>query len=174
MRQRGERPERSQGSVLMGWALPVLLVVGITLNGLRLRQRASELRTLPPAPLDDAPDAATFAALVADTVILDNATAASAAAFGRERSVDLVDLVPADLPAQQALDFVRMVDPVAWRTDPFGSGKGAGHAVVATSDLLRGLPSPLPMGWRRPPSSSRGRGSSSSPYARPTSRWPRR
>ena len=114
-------------------ALPMLLVVGIVLNGLRLRQRVSQLHTLPEP--DGAPDA-DFGALVADAVTLDDATAASAATFGRAGSIELVELVPANLWTTPALDFVRAVDPVAWRTDPFASGRGAGQAVMATNRLL--------------------------------------
>ena len=44
--------------------------------------------------------------------------------------------MPANLSTTAALDFVRTVDPVAWRTDPFASGRGAGQAVMATNRLL--------------------------------------
>ena len=114
-------------------ALPVLLVVGIVLNGLRLRRRVSQLHTLPEP--DGEPDAE-LGALVAETVTLDDATAASAATFARAGLIELVELVPADLCTAPALDLVRLVDPVAWRADPFASGHGAGQAVMATNRLL--------------------------------------
>jgi SAM-dependent methyltransferase len=73
---------------------------------------------------------------VAETVALDNATAASAAAWARQGSLELVDIVPANLRTVPALDFLRTVDPAAWRTDVLAPGRGGGQAMVASRQLL--------------------------------------
>lgn len=60
----------------------------------------------------------------------------AAVGHAREKGLDVLDLVPADLPAERALDLARTLEPRTYRTDPLAVGRGAGFATVVAGDLL--------------------------------------
>ena len=69
-------------------------------------------------------------------VAVDDATVAAAVRHARERRLDVVDLVPGDLPAGTLQALVAQVDPATFRADRLALGRGVGHALVVRDDLL--------------------------------------
>jgi SAM-dependent methyltransferase len=126
---------------MIAWILTLLVVIGLIVNGLRLRTRVpGALPAAEPAPEPlTAPGPATdeqAAWITARGTTLDDAARRDAAAFARAGHLTLVDLVPADLPLTAARDLVRQVDPRAYRTNVLSAGSSAGVAVLADQALL--------------------------------------
>lgn len=114
--------------------LPVLTTTGLVVNGMRLRDRLSGLRRVRPA---DPREAAGEYALVAATgVELSPQVQSAAVEFARRNHLQVLDLVPVDLPVGRALDFARSVDTRTYTTEPAVPGSGAGHATVVTHGVL--------------------------------------
>lgn len=106
--------------------------IGTLLNGLRLRQRLSQLGRLDavPDPDDPAPGDDDFVVLCLRGVEVDPSTRAAAVRFARREALDVVDLIPPDLAVDEALDLARAVDTTTYRSTPLIPGRGARHAVV--------------------------------------------
>ncbi|MFI0350518.1 methyltransferase domain-containing protein [Actinomadura sp. 9N407] len=132
-----------------GWlsALPLLVGTGLVLNALRLRHRLSALPRVSPAeraePLRWAADSreaegpyGPYAMLTAANAVLSGQARRAALAHAREHDLQVLDLIPADLPVERALDLARHVDPRTYRLDPLALGRGAGFATVVASGLL--------------------------------------
>lgn len=105
-------------------------------NGVRLRNRLMALPTLgadnhdvTAVPLPD------VVFLVAAEVDLDERTAAAAVEHMARHSLSALDVIPADLPMVRALDVVRMVNPVTFRSKPLEVGRGAGQVLCVTTEL---------------------------------------
>ncbi|MFC7450889.1 class I SAM-dependent methyltransferase [Rhodococcus daqingensis] len=113
--------------------LPLLIAGGLMCNGWRLRRRLSALRTLAPA---DAPAGGWVRFVTAEGVTLADAVQRSAAAHARTRGLAVLDLVPADLPVEAALDLARVVDPATYRTERLCVGRGAAHALAVQPTVL--------------------------------------
>jgi SAM-dependent methyltransferase len=111
--------------------LPLLLLAGLVLNGMRLRSRISPLRVLPPSSAG--PGAALL--LVAEGVSVDPATRAGAEAYAAAEGLDVLDLVPRGLSAIRALDLARMTDARQYRAARLAPGRGAAHALLASADV---------------------------------------
>jgi SAM-dependent methyltransferase len=107
-------------------------------NGARLRGRLKGLASLAPA---DGPVDPTHHFLVAEGVVLDEATRRAASAHARMTGVAVLDLVPGDLTVERTLDLARMVDPLATRDDPLAIGRSAGHATLVDDDVMRRMSS---------------------------------
>jgi SAM-dependent methyltransferase len=112
-----------------------IVIIGLIINGLRLRARVPH--PLPPAPppgtpaWDDPPAAREWAWLTARGMTLDTATRRAAAALAGSEELDLLELIPADLPVTTARDLLRRVDPQAYHGDRLALGYGAGTVVMA-------------------------------------------
>ncbi len=104
----------------------ILIAAVVVMDALRMRSRAGKLAVLAPS---DEP--ATHVAL--GTV--HDSTLRAASAYMRANNVDMLDIVPRDLPALGALSLVQLVDPAAYRIDRLGAGRTAGHALVISEDL---------------------------------------
>ncbi len=102
-------------------------------DALRLRGRHAALRRLPPSdePVDPA-----HRFLVAPGVELDDATRRAASAFARAEGLEVVDLVPGDLPAGRLLGLLQLVDPARFRKDRLAKGRTAGHAILVHEAVL--------------------------------------
>ncbi len=109
--------------------------MGTVLNGLRLRQRLSGLTPLARHPTPDSGAADDFVMVTLPGVAVDAATRRAAAAFADAEGLDVVDLVPGDLPRDQALDLARVLDTTTFRSAPLAPGLGALHAVAVRRDL---------------------------------------
>ncbi|WP_235017888.1 class I SAM-dependent methyltransferase [Thermomonospora echinospora] len=111
-----------------------LVAAGVLGNALRLRHRVTGLRRLPPGRTVHVLDG--YTTLTAEDAAVPDHVLRAAADHARQDGLGMLDLVPADLPVDQALDLVRHVDPRAYRKDRFGLGRGAGYAVLVDSDAL--------------------------------------
>jgi SAM-dependent methyltransferase len=110
-----------------------LIVIGLVLNGLRLRVRVPPALAPGPGPPDDA----NFTWIISQGTSLDDETRQAALAYARGGNLDLVDVVPADLPVTAARDLVRAVDARAMRSGRLAPGGSAGAAVLADAALLK-------------------------------------
>ncbi|MWK37632.1 methyltransferase domain-containing protein [Actinomadura sp. J1-007] len=128
-------------------ALPVLVTAGVALHAFRLRRRLAPLRRVDVAgrggePLCwDGTRAAgggdePYGLITVDGAVLSGPARRAAAAYARERGLQVLDLVPADLPVDRAFDLARTVDAAAYRTDPVARGRGAGFATIVDVGLL--------------------------------------
>jgi len=64
-------------------------------------------------------------------------TTESAAAWASEQNLEVLDLVPSDLGALEALGLLQTVDPATYRRSPFAVGRTAGHALLVKPDVLQ-------------------------------------
>ncbi len=112
--------------------LTVLVVAGLVVNGLRLRGR------IPPALPDSGagPDGDDWAWITARDTRPDEATRAAAVAYAAAEGLDMLDLVPADLPVTAARDLLRAVDPRQYRASRLALGRSAGAAALVASPVL--------------------------------------
>jgi SAM-dependent methyltransferase len=112
-----------------------LVSVGITANALRLRRKAVQLQ---PLPNDSSPDSAPSYDLVTGEGVEVPPTVRDAAADYAERNaLGILDLVPEDLPVEQALDLLRFLNLDTYRNSPLAMGRGAGHTILADAELLK-------------------------------------
>jgi len=109
------------------WALAAAHVA----EAVVLRRRARALRALP-APSGPAEG---IVVAVVDGVVVDAATRAAAAGVLAAGELDVVDLVPADLPTGRALRWLRRVHPGRQRDDPLYTPGGAHEAVAVRAGL---------------------------------------
>jgi SAM-dependent methyltransferase len=105
------------------WALDVL----------RLRNRVGRLHVLEPTEDAASPE---HKIITAPGIVVDELTRRAASAWAREENLDVVDLVPADLPVSRALLFAGGVDPFMFRNDRFTRGRSAGYAMLVNADVL--------------------------------------
>jgi SAM-dependent methyltransferase len=110
-----------------------LLTLLLLADTLRMRGRLSALAVLRDS---DAPVSPEHRFIVAPGVTLDDATKRAASAWARESGLDLVDVVPVDLPAVRAMSLVQIVDPLRYRRDRLAAGRTAGHAMLVSTDVI--------------------------------------
>jgi SAM-dependent methyltransferase len=120
-------------SLYLGYLLPLVLALGIGLNGLRLRGRLRGVGVLEPA---EAPADPRHRFVTAAGVELDEATRRAASAFAAREGLEVVDLIPADLPAYPVLDLARLVEVAAFRHDRLAVGRSARHAMLVDASVL--------------------------------------
>ncbi len=121
--------------------LTTLVITGLAGEALWLRVRvpsaihaansASDKSAAGPNSVERNP-ADEWAWLTVRGAVLDDATRSAAIDYAGAEGLDLLDLVPADLPATPARDMLRAVDPRAYRADRLARGRSAGTAVCAT------------------------------------------
>ena len=108
--------------------ITAVVVVGLIANGLRLRARVPPALPAPPAPPAGSDGDWTWITSRATTV--DETTAAAAEAYASAEGLDMLDVVPADLPSTAARDLLRAVDPGKYRTNRLAIGRSSGTAVL--------------------------------------------
>lgn len=118
----------------MIWLLVALSAL-LFLDTLKMRARLSALPVLRDAGAA-APDAPAFHVVKAPGVTVDARTRDAAIAFARAEGLDVVDLVPRDLPAIRAMTLAQLVDPRRYRRDRLAPGRTAGHALVLSDDVI--------------------------------------
>jgi SAM-dependent methyltransferase len=111
-----------------------VVTAGLVADALWRRNRAAGLRSLPPSaePLADTHRFVTVAG-----VELDEATKRAAVAYARSEGLDVLGLVPEGLDSLRAMELVRRLDPVSYRTARLAEGEGGGHALVVSADVAR-------------------------------------
>lgn len=115
----------------MIWILVPLIVLMVLDIG-RMRGR---LGSLPVLPASDEPASAEHRFVCGPGVTLDDATRRAASAWARAEQLDVVDLVPRDLPTIGALSLAQLVDPAKLRRDRFAIGRTAGHALLVSTGV---------------------------------------
>jgi hypothetical protein len=114
------------------WWAPILVVIGLLGNGVRLRGRLRRLDTLPASGRPVDPD---HLFLCAAGVQLTEAAKRSASYHASRERLDVLDLVPADLTIERALDVARMVDTRTYRSDRLAPGRGAFQALLVRAEV---------------------------------------
>jgi SAM-dependent methyltransferase len=123
------------------WALAAIHVA----EAIMLRRRRRQLASLPhDVPDDTAPGLAAKVDVVAVAgATVDQITVAAARRELEATGAQVVDLVPADLPAERALRLLRRLEPDRLGADPFYSPGGAHEAVAldpSVADRMAGGP----------------------------------
>lgn len=118
------------GSLL--WWAPILVVAGLLVNGVRLRGRLRRLDTLPASGRPVDPD---HLFICAAGVQLTKAARRAASYHAARERLDVLDLVPADLTIERALDVARMVDTRTYRNDRLAPGRGAFQALLVRAEV---------------------------------------
>ncbi|EFC79659.1 class I SAM-dependent methyltransferase [Frankia sp. EUN1f] len=113
--------------------VPVLVCVGLVVNGIRLRGR---LRRLDTAVASGRPVDPAHVFLVAEGVRLSEAACRAASNHARRERLLVLDLIPGDLTVERALDVARMVDTRTYRADRTAAGRGAFQAILVHRGLL--------------------------------------
>src|SRR5262245_60471190 len=108
------------------------LIALIVLHALGQRARLASLVELPPS--DAAPSPAHRFGC-APGVTLDDATRRAASAWATREGLDVVDLVPAALPALRATGFAQLADPARIRRERFAPGRTFGHAMLVSTEV---------------------------------------
>ncbi|XVQ08968.1 methyltransferase domain-containing protein [Spirillospora sp. CA-255316] len=140
--------------------LPLAVGAGVLVNAVRLRRRIICLSRVSPAvrdaPLCWAADGreaegpyGPYELLTAEKAVLSGQARRAALAHARAHDLQVLDLIPSDLPVERALDLARGFDPRKYRVDPLAVGCGAGFATVVAADVLgraRLNPGPLEPG----------------------------
>jgi SAM-dependent methyltransferase len=129
-----------------------LTAAGLGLAGLRYRARLAALPTVPRTPTGpgaddgdrgDAHDAddglGRFVLVAVEGARFAPGAARDAVAHAEREGLDALDLVPADLDAERAIEMARLVDPAAFRAHRLAPGRGANQAVLVDRDLLARL-----------------------------------
>ena len=117
----------------MIWVIGLLIGIFV-LDGLRMRARLSRLGTIPVATDPDEP---TGHFITAPGVHLDDTARLSASAYARERGLDVLDLVPGDLPTTRALALAQLTDTGAYRANRLAAGRTASHALLVSADVVK-------------------------------------
>ncbi|HMC09043.1 MAG TPA: class I SAM-dependent methyltransferase, partial [Actinomycetota bacterium] len=117
----------------LAW-IPVLALVWFVISGLRLRARARRLPVVVGTAAGGAEAPRQW--LLAEGLAVDEATRSAVAAYADRAGLDVLDLVPADLPFDAAFDLVHLVDARSYTRNRLAAGRGGGQAVVATPDVL--------------------------------------
>ena len=77
-----------------------------------------------------------YACLRASGIVVDEPTLHAASRYARAHGLDVLDLVPADLGTEQALDLLRQIDPSTYTANPLTPGRGPGQATLVHRSVL--------------------------------------
>jgi SAM-dependent methyltransferase len=125
VRARPRRPVRA--------AVGPVLAAGAAGYAVLLRRRLAAFPVLEPT---DEPAAVGHRLITAAGVTVDDATWRAASRHARRHGLEVLDLVPADLPVEPLLALAWRVVPPTFRDDPLATGFGADHALLVTDDVL--------------------------------------
>ena len=115
----------------MRWLWPTL-TAAVVLDGLNLRKRVESLDVLADSADQVAPG---HRFVTAAGVTVDEATARAASAHALREGLDVVDLVPADLPVERLLAVMRFIDPATFRAKAIANGVGALQAMLVSLEV---------------------------------------
>jgi SAM-dependent methyltransferase len=119
----------------MIWIAGILIGLFV-LDALRMRARISGLPVLGASRASaDAGAEADSKLLTAPGVELDDATRIAVRAHAAERGLDVIDIIPGDLPTTRALAFAQLVDIPSYRRNRLAPGRTASHAVLVSRDV---------------------------------------
>jgi hypothetical protein len=120
----------------------VLLAAFFVADAWRLRARARSLALTTDddvasanAPNTESADLE-YGCVQASGVDLDEQTLYDASRYARTNGLDVLDLVPADLATENALNLLRQVDPSTYTPNPLAPGRGPGQATLVHRTVL--------------------------------------
>jgi hypothetical protein len=119
----------------MTWVL-ALLGLWFVARAVRLRRRVSALRVLPEAPTTAAPASGNFVWFTAPGLEVDARTRRDAETYAHLEGLEVLDLIPRDLPTRFALILPHFVDPRRYRNAQMSSGSTSFHAILASRDAV--------------------------------------
>jgi SAM-dependent methyltransferase len=127
----------------MSWAIVWWVLTGIFLiSTLRLRAHAAHLRHV---PAEGAPAVAgRWVWVTAEGVEVPASVRESVEAWAEESGLEAVDVVPRDLPAEQALQLAGSEDPGRYRDRWLAPSLGAQQALAVTSEVWHRMSLDLP------------------------------
>jgi SAM-dependent methyltransferase len=118
----------------------ILFAVLCLADAWRLRVRA---RSLPLITGEEASDGAgpggadpEYGSVTAERIEVDERTLQTACRYAHAHRLDVLELVPADLGSEDALDLLRKVDPSTYGTNPLAPGRGTGQATLIHQAVL--------------------------------------
>lgn len=114
------------------WLWYVVAVVWV-LDARRMRNRLKQIPVLEPS---QRPPAQEHVFLAAPEVELSELVRRAASAHAQAAKIELLDLIPADLPALQSLGVAQVIDRNAYRRNRLERGRSAGQAVLVSARLL--------------------------------------
>ncbi len=126
-RHRRRRPTKGDVALL-------LVGAGSVVNGLRLRRRATALHVLADT---DEPVHHDHVFITVSGVTLDEATKRAASAHLTAEGLEVLDLLPGDLPVERALDVLRGLDPATYRAERTAVVRTPAQAMVVDKDVVR-------------------------------------
>jgi SAM-dependent methyltransferase len=130
--------------------LAVGSIAGSAAVAAMLRHRATGLRVLTDSGVEaeDGVDevSADQVVITAAGVTVDDRTRRAACAHAVREQLDVLDLIPAGLGLERAVDVVAQLDPRTFRGDPLGNGRTAAHAML----MRRALADRLGLSEREP------------------------
>ena len=112
----------------------LLAGAGSVVNGLRLRRRATALHVLADT---DEPVHHDHVFITVSGVTLDEATKRAASAHLTAEGLEVLDLLPGDLPVERALDVLRGLDPATYRAERTAVVRTPAQAMVVDKDVVR-------------------------------------
>ena len=113
----------------------VLVVAGLIINGLRLRARVPSALPVVDAAAHDGQPGAGWLWITARGTAPDGATRRDAAWHAHAEGLDMLELVPGDLPVTAARDLLRVVDPRAYQASRLAIGRSAGAALLVSEPV---------------------------------------
>jgi SAM-dependent methyltransferase len=119
-------------TTIMSWFLYGLALLWI-LDALRLRIRVATIHLLEPSR--DAV-ASGYYVITAPGVVVDEATRLAAIEWAEAEHLQVVDLIPKNLPCLNVLRLAQIADPGSYRSDPFAHAATGVHALLVSSHVL--------------------------------------
>lgn len=116
----------------MSWIWYIIAALWI-LDALRMRARWARIPAMSPS---DEPASDAYDFMTTPGVDLDENTRRAASAFAKANHLDLLDIIPGDVPALIAVGTAQAVDPALYRGNRVARGRTAGYAMLASKELL--------------------------------------
>lgn len=116
----------------MRWIWYVVAVLWI-LDALRMRARLAAIHVL---ETPDQPTSDEYSFLTTPGVALDDRTKLAASAYAAAQGLELLDLIPGDLPVVDAIALAQVVDTKTYRANRIARGHTTGYAMLAAKHLL--------------------------------------
>ncbi len=111
-----------------------LLAVLWLFDGLRLRRRLKSLISLSPSDLEPEPD---YHFITRGGRFLDQAIRRAASAYAKAQGLDVLIMLPEDLPAPEALVCLQTIDLKAYRRTRIARSLVIGEAILVHKDVLQ-------------------------------------
>jgi SAM-dependent methyltransferase len=113
----------------------IIIALFLVLSALGWRMRIIKCAVV---PAGSAPASADHLFITTEGVLLSDSVKLGASHYALEHNLDMLDLIPADLPAEEVLSLIQMYDPRAYRTKRIGRALSAGQAMLlAKNNALR-------------------------------------